>query len=285
MKKKCRVLEIQKNRDINVAAFKQVLEKKCEALVLRTQLQIENQDFSNVLSNLDSIAQHVIRHKNLSIYPLSYAVIHEKKATEESNELLKKFFKESVKANESYDQILGEDIPKTIQLLLNKLCNQKISLLTMGNAEFPKYNIRQMIPANDYAIEIHCENSFLSQLNTSLRAFLYKEVDIENALSFYVVLQKDHNGDLLLFDKEWDQFTIEAGLLDESIRKNKDLFFSKTNYNEFTRVELNVGDMVIFRAAQIWHCIDEVEGVKSRVTLGGFIAPSLKNPEQFYYWS
>lgn len=285
MKNKCRVIEIKNNRDDNAAAFKQVVEKSCEALVLRAQLQIGNQDFSNLFSSLDSTAQHVIRHKNLTIYPLSYAVIHEKETAEESDELLKKFFKESAVANESYDQLLGKDIPNTLQLLLNKLCNKKISLLTMGNGEFPKYNIRQMVPANDYAIEIHCENSFLSQLNNSLRTFLYEEVDIENALSFYVVLQKDKNGDLLLFNKEWDQFTIEAGLLDESTRKNKDLFFNKTNFEDFTRVELNVGDMVVFRAAQIWHCIDEVEGVQSRVTLGGFIAASLKNSEQFYYWS
>jgi len=184
MKKKCRVLEIQKNRDINVAAFKQVLEKKCEALVLRTQLQIENQDFSNVLSNLDSIAQHVIRHKNLSIYPLSYAVIHEKKATEESNELLKKFFKESVKANEIINQLAsGKISPLCLDIsnIFNKLAKEKSNNLVNANILDlcePNHVISLLdytVKGNRYIFTIDIQNGILEPLPKKDSSFVTLE--------------------------------------------------------------------------------------------------------------
>ncbi len=83
-----------------------------------------------------------------------------------------------------------------------------------------------MTPDEEYAIEIHCENSFLKQLNKKMKKHLYETIDIENALSFYSVLQSPvQGGELMLFDKDWDDFKVEAGNLSGEARKNPAIFF------------------------------------------------------------
>ena len=48
-------------------------------------------------------------------------------------------------------------------------------------------------------------------------------------------------------------------------------------------IELDNGDTIIFRAAQIWHAINRIEGAKDRITLGCFIAQGYD--KNLYYWS
>lgn len=266
--------------------FELLVQKKLDALVVTDVLPntLKN-DYESKLNNLSNASNNVIKHKNLTIYPLSYAVIHQKNDEVENDFLLSNFFKESKIANQNYPNLLGDKVKKNIDDTLNLATNYQIKLLQKENFEFPALNVRCMQPAANYAIEIHCENSFVSQLNKTLKNFLLEKVDLMDAISFYTMLQKPEiGGDLILFDKNWDETPVEAGNLDEITRKNEKLFFNSSTEIPHKRIQLNQGDMVFFRAAQIWHCIDEVKGSKPRITTGGFLAAA-NDGANYLYWS
>lgn len=281
-----KVEEIKLAADSYESNLKKLMDKTTDALIIRNLFIPPNLTFyENQLKSLKNISKNVISHQNLTIYPLSYAVIHEKKELDTNNQLLKTFFEESKVANNNYDKILGKQTVGVLKNVLDAAFND-IQLLSKENLSFPMFNIRQMEPMESFAIEIHCENSFISQLNQTLKTFLIEQVDLENALSFYLVLNEpDTGGDLILFDKTWDEHPIAAGDLDEKTRKNEQLFFNSNTSIPHKRITLKKGDMVFFRAAQIWHCIDTIGGNSPRITVGGFVAKSLKNEEQYFFWS
>lgn len=286
MKKDHRIIELEDLNNLIASPFQQLIDQKIAALVFRKQIELAPSSFYTTLGDrLASASKHVIKHENLSVYPLTYAIVHQKSSEDESYALLNKFLEEGAIANKQYQQIMGKETIESLDSVLQKIIGEQLNLLSMNGQSFPKYNIRKMKPGKSYAIEIHCENSFLNQLNPSLKELLYKEVDIENALSFYSVLQKGEGGDLLLFENEWDDYKIQAGLLDESTRRNERLFFKSSAEVPYKRIKLNGGDLIVFRAGQIWHCIDEISGERDRITIGGFIAESRKNKGQFLAWS
>ncbi len=49
-------------------------------------------------------------------------------------------------------------------------------------------------------------------------------------------------------------------------------------------MKLKEGDLIIFAGGEIWHEITQIEGRKNRITIGGFMAPSL-NRQKWYVWS
>jgi len=280
-----RVREINHVDQIDSSMLSLLLNKEIGALVIRKGVLLRESGYENIGDQMKSLANNLVQHDNLSVYPLTYAIIHEKESKEKSEAVLQEYFEEAKIANEHCHELVGGAALQAVEHILRALTNDSISLLEMEDKAFARYNIRRMKPHASYAIEIHCENSFLNQLNPRLRKFLYETVDIEEALSFYAVLQKDAGGDLLLFDKQWSDYAVDAGNLDEATRNNKHLFFKQGDNLEQTRLELQEGDMVVFRAAQIWHCIDEVRGNRDRVTIGGFIAPSKQDKKILYSWS
>lgn len=279
------VREINHVGQVDSSMLSLLQDKEIDALVIRKGVLLRESGYENIGDQMRSLANNLVQHENLSVYPLTYAIIHEKESKEKSEAVLQEYFEEAKIANEHYPELAGGAALQAVEHILRALTNDSISLLEMEDKAFARYNIRRMRPHASYAIEIHCENSFLNQLNPRLRKFLFETVDIEEALSFYAVLQKDAGGDLLLFDKQWSDYAVDAGNLDEATRNNKHLFFKQDENLEQTRLELQEGDMVVFRAAQIWHCIDEVRGDRDRVTIGGFIAPSKKDKKIIYSWS
>ena len=280
-----RVREINHVDQIDSSMLSLLLNKEIDALVIRKGVLLRESGYENISDQMKSLANNLVQHDNLSVYPLTYAIIHEKDSKEKSEAVLQEYFEEAKIANEHYPELVGGAALQAVEHILRALTNDSISLLEMEGKAFARYNIRRMKPHASYAIEIHCENSFLKQLNHRLCKFFNETLDIEEALSFYAVLQKDAGGDLLLFDKQWSDYTVDTGGLDELTRKNKHLFFKQDDNMEQTRLELQEGDMVVFRAAQIWHCIDEVRGNRDRVTIGGFIAPSKQDKKTIYSWS
>lgn len=281
-----KINEIKRLNSSTNKDFKDLMDKKRDAIVLNKICSTEKPPYYNKqLANLQNISKNIIIHQNLTTYPLSYAVIHEKNDREENEHLLNTFFKEGENANKNYEKIIGAKTTNALKNILEATF-PNIKLLSKGENAFPMFNLRKMNPAPSYAIEIHCENSFINQLNIPLKEFLYETVDLENALSFYLMLQApDFGGDLILFDKTWDEQPIAAGNLDEKTRKNERLFFNSNTGIPHKKISLTEGDMVFFRAAQIWHCIDVVSGASPRITIGGFVGRSIINQNQYFYWS
>jgi hypothetical protein len=61
--------------------------------------------------------------------------------------------------------------------------------------------------------------------------------------------------------------------------------FKNRNKSEVTSSSYNMqkGDAVVFRAAQLWHAIQPPIGLKNRITVGCFIAKGRDG--NFYYWA
>jgi len=47
----------------------------------------------------------------------------------------------------------------------------------------------RLLYENKNGIDIHCENAFLNQLSDSFKLNISKKIDLENALSFFVVVK------------------------------------------------------------------------------------------------
>lgn len=127
----------------------------------------------------------------------------------------------------------------------------------------------------------------ISKLTPAFSEWIKLKVDLENALSVFSVIQKqDKGGELFLYDLEWENFNYK--LNDSTYEERHTIdgqFFSSRGIKDPERksIELNNGDTVIFRAAQIWHAINKIEGDKVRITLGCFIAQGYD--KNLYYWS
>ncbi len=90
-------------------------------------------------------------------------------------------------------------------------------LSSIGLKEMPPFmqqnyaslNIR-LLNSHMNGIDLHCENSFIELLTTEFNNSLYERVDLENILSFYIVLQKpEKGGELILYNREWKEKTRE----------------------------------------------------------------------------
>jgi hypothetical protein len=267
--------------------FESLIRKDLDVLVVKNAIpNINLNNLETKIEALSKVCKNIITHKNLTIYPLSYAVIHDRGSEEENKDLISAFFDESEKSFSELRNLIGENSINSIENIINLVTNNKASILEKNGLKFPSLNLRLMRPIEEYAIEIHCENSFISQLNSDMKVFLLNQLDLKNAISFYTVLQApESGGDLVLIDKTWDKTPIHAGNLDLATRKNKHLFFkNQFPINQF-KVPIEQGDMVFFRAAQIWHYIDQIDGQKPRITIGGFLAKSKLAKNHYYGWS
>lgn len=261
-----------------------LVNKSIDAIVVKNGLKnISDLPIDQTLKSLSNF-DNIIKLDNFLMYPLPYSVVHQKETSEESEAVLNKFFDEASNFNANYGELLGKQISDYILNFLKKISNDNIKLLNNEGKDFPLFNIRKINEQENYAIEIHCENSFISQLNENFRSFLYENVDLENAMPYYCQINKpDEGGDLVIFDKEWDDYKVETGKLSSEIRNDSTLFFK--NVEDGQTIKLDEGDFVIFRGAQIWHCISKIKGNKPRLTIGGFVAKDLSNPDKFLFWS
>jgi hapalindole-type alkaloid chlorinase len=109
---------------------------------------------------------------------------------------------------------------------------------------------------------------------------LLPQLDSSTCISFFVVLkQPEKGGRLYLYslkrDEEGDLPRLPGGQLDPQ---------AVDRLISHTRFDLHEGDMIVFNAGKIYHRVDAVEGSRSRVTMGGFMA--LDKPHtRVYYWS
>ena len=169
---------------------------------------------------------------------------------------------------------------------LKTLFSTQLKPLAFNGNSFSPFGIR-VLSAEKNGLDIHCENAFLHQLKPSFREWLTSQVDVENALSLFITLQAPQvGGELAVFDTDWDSFSLP--LDSTSYEERHDLvgsLFHNRNKPEVksTIFDMNTGDAVVFRAAQLWHAITPPKGTINRITIGCFIAKGKDN--NYYYWA
>lgn len=138
-------------------------------------------------------------------------------------------------------------------------------------------------------IDLHCENSFKDDLIDEFKNKILENLNLENILSFYIVLQKPiSGGELIIYNHEWNDVKLPKAELTEKNRKNKKgsiLDNYSTKKTESTYFDINTNELVIFRGAQIYHAINNIHGNIDRITVGGFIGQSNSDEDKFYYWA
>jgi hypothetical protein len=247
-------------------------------------------DFFSIFSLAD-IEQVIVDDKESKVemedgyfWPLPYSTIHTNSF--EEGLLTSKYFKCASKANNVECKSLGKTYSNVFSDLLHSLFKQEVLPLVYEGGEFANFGIRNLLSKKN-GIDIHCENAFLYQLEPRFRMWLQENVDIENSISFFIVLQKpESGGDLILFDECWDNFQLKLGETTYAERHDLEgsLFTNKQRVKpERMNLSFDEGEGVVFRAAQIWHAIDKIEGNSNRITIGCFIAKG--NDGKYYFWA
>jgi hypothetical protein len=169
---------------------------------------------------------------------------------------------------------------------INSLFNDKINRLRFEDKFFAPFGIR-ILTSNKNGLDIHCENAFLHQLAPRFRDWLKIKVDIENSISIFITLQQpEKGGGLIIFDIDWDNFNLQ--LDSTTYEERHDLngsIFSNRGENEVKKTSFNLenGDAILFRAAQLWHAVEPPNGTKNRITIGCFLAKG--HDGNYYYWA
>lgn len=109
-----------------------------------------------------------------------------------------------------------------------------------------------------------------------MSSWMESVINLQNAISFFLVLQAPQTGgELFLFNQEWNQ--ISFPIRHESYEDRHDIegnMFKKMGAQnvKYQKIMPFQGKGILFRAAQIWHDINKIEGNISRITIGCFIA-------------
>jgi hypothetical protein len=215
--------------------------------------------------------------------PLPYSTINEQ--FENEKVALDSYFSKAFIAKNEFksQQILWFN---WFEQQLTKCFKEKIELLKFNNETFAPFGIR-VLTANKNGLDIHCENAFLHQLKPNFRNWLSENVDLENSVSFFITLQAPEiGGELVVYNMDWNNFALQ--LDSTTYEERHDLngsLFKNRNKNDVTSSSYNMqkGDAVVFRAAQLWHAIQPPIGLKNRITVGCFIAKGRDG--NFYYWA
>lgn len=269
------------------ALLDQLFDKKLDVVQLSKWIESTELEFlmNEVNDGLSSLERGKAVIPDGFFYPYPYSVIQGEQG--KAQEMLKKYFTSAMITNNDF---IAQGIGNVSDWYLRKLEKRfKVKLRhlqTEFGLEFAKANLR-ILETSKNGIDIHCENAFLHQLTPTFSEWLKSKVDLENALSIFSVLQQpEKGGELFLYDLDWDTF--QHKLNDSTYEQRHTIdgdFFTARGVRDPQRksIVLTEGDTIIFRAAQIWHAINKIEGDKNRVTLGFFIAQGHDN--NLYYWS
>lgn len=236
-----------------------------------------------IASFLEQLKQHSkdssnnVRMDDGYFYPFPYSTIHDQASFDQNHP----YFTSGAdfhKKHESFSKDLQSKLEETLQVELHPLNYQGL--------DFSKFNCR-ILYAQKNGIDIHCENAFIPQLNPAMSSWMESILDLKNALSFLLVLQAPRQGgELVLFNQEWDD--IEILIQHEPYADRHDTsggMFKKhgaKNVQHFMFPPME-GEAILFRAAQIWHGINKIEGDNNRITIGCFIAKGLDG--KYYFWA
>jgi hypothetical protein len=270
---------VSHEKSLNKQLVQELLDRSVDIVKIENFINLE------VYKGLIDHIRHFPKQLNIAdgcFFPLPYSTIRKDQATEAGAFSL---YQESQKTLVQFeDQTIKQISERFIAILENEAgCKP---LVVYGNKKLNPIGFR-VLYAGKKGIDIHCENAFLNQLEDNFKEELLNHVDLENAISIFVTISApEKGGRLMMFDKEWEDVKINVNetAYDErhdsegSIFTNRQLGKANISYHTCQEAEA-----VIFRAAQIWHGIEQLEGNKDRISIGCFIAKG--NDGNFYYWS
>lgn len=139
------------------------------------------------------------------------------------------------------------------------------------------------IKADSVGMHIHC-HSQLHELNSEFKARTSIDIETENDVSYFILLQKPKSGGrLVVYDIPWQKGQRN---IDNDYVTNSDGSVIKVAENTLINnvaVEMEEGDMILFESSRTWHMVEAVQGDIPRVTLGGFFSKSKRSDNIYYF--
>lgn len=136
-------------------------------------------------------------------------------------------------------------------------------------------------------IGLHVGNQFLSMFSKYYE-HLTSFVEVNDQMSYFIMLQEpDEGGRLILYDISWNEAKeCNSPLNTITTLNGKTIDLNSDKIIGNRKLDIKVGDLLIFAAGQIWHAVEQPKGQTSRITFGGFIAFE-KNVKahKIYWWS
>lgn len=135
-------------------------------------------------------------------------------------------------------------------------------------------------------LTIHCGNYFQSEYELIYKD-LVRSVEVKDQLSYFVMLQPAENsGHLRVFNLRWKDGMTKPSMMndEEVITPDKNIININSDSNiVYEDMKPQAGDLILFQGGNIWHKVTRIEGLKSRVTFGGFMGYS-KVKNEYLIW-
>lgn len=181
----------------------------------------------------------------------------------------REYFSQANLVRSTLKESFEPDYETTIENIFSKLSGgRKVALAHQNGDTYSPAQVRFTYPDTG-GIGLHKGNEFIH-----LEGFagLHKIVQLRDCLSYYLVIDKPEvGGELILYDDLPEELTVSKKELDLDS-------YQQRCYDP------EVGDLIVFHGACIWHAVSEVKGSKIRHSIGGFLGLST-NGEAIYYWA
>ena len=160
--------------------------------------------------------------------------------------------------------------------------SEMLQLLHGRNADVPQFTNEKCctsstirIIADGSELTTHCGNQFAYK--SSKFDDLKKISLLDNQVSYFLLLQEpSEGGELTIFDAKWSNRS-------QYSNQSSDLFHTIESRGSI-QLDLRAGDLLIFQGGQFYHRVERAQGPIPRITLGGFITPSI-DKQNLYFWS
>jgi hypothetical protein len=197
----------------------------------------------------------------------------------------KSYFFESKNFREYFVGNFGFDIEYKIANMFSILSlgvKVKVAPGLENNTQMLPVTIRVFQPGRG-GVLAHCHNTYDEDLHPEFVNHLSSLMKMKHQLSFFISVNKPNKGgEITLFNIEHNDANRKQGDY-AIIRLDGSLFDTKIEQNK-NKIQLDEGDLIIFAGGDIWHQVENIEGEKNRITIGGFGTFSLDN-SIFYIWS
>lgn len=263
--------------------LKQIQSREIDGIVIRNFLStaeckclVENLRKQN--ENMDS--------ELYPIFPSSFAQID--RNSKEFLTEMKDYFRASKTFNDTFHSKYGVDLlGKKLPDIFKKLQSNVNAVRGFDNEGIYVPGTFRIQHPEKVNINLHCGNQFFKMF-PKYYEHLSSEVNIMDQLSYFIMLQEpDHGGRLILYDISWNEAQ-ECDTVDNSITTldGKTIFLDTSNKIKSRKLNIEIGDLLIFSGGQIWHAVEQVRGRTNRITFGGFLGfGKNKSNSKEYWWS
>lgn len=180
---------------------------------------------------------------------------------------------------ELYAQVFGFDIVERLTTTFEKLSGRYgVTVASEGGRSYLPGSFREMRPGAG-GLPAHTGNEFFEMGADGPLDHLAAVTDWRDSLSYFLMIEPPlDGGDLHIFDLAWEDRPDLRGF--NNFDRDDRPFDSMATAS----LRAGPGDLVWFRGGDQWHKVTQIRGSRSRVTFGGFMAPTVSG-DTLVYWS